>query len=153
MQSVRSFPLAAAVALTIAGLASAAAQTPNVLPPVPTVRMLDTATSGLEDKYGLYQCSVREKYIVCDIGLTKGREKMEEYNLEYPCILTDNLKIDHKTSNKYFLNGRGQRQSRVRVAGGDWVWIEMEFEGGEKDITSGKIDCNLGNHIVLRWEP
>jgi hypothetical protein len=64
---------------------------------------------------------------------------------EFICTLTDNFKVDHTAVSQYFLNGRGQPQPSLRLAKGDAVWAEVQFDGGARDITSAQISCGPKN--------
>jgi hypothetical protein len=48
--------------------------------------------------------------------------------------LVDDLRINHKVAELYFLNGRGQQQSEVTLGKDDSAWWVLEFEGGANDI-------------------
>jgi hypothetical protein len=144
------------IAVWLTMLVPTAAQAPNSfpIPAVPDVRMLDSAKGWYNDTYSLYKCTIRGQFITCYIGVTRGADGFGPYSSDgYICTLTDNLRIDH-SGNQHFLNGRDEPQRTVRLAKGEWAWLEVEFGGAAKDINSGNISCGIRGvvgSVFLRW--
>lgn len=156
MRSTSVFVLAA---LTVSP--SAAARPPEpcemansaLLPDAGTVTMASSIVTGQNQNIiSLYQCVTNESLLTCYLTYNRKQAASLDYKVSPQflsgIVLFDNFKEPHKATRSYFCTGRGQHQpsQTVNLAQNDFVWFELEFDGGADDIKQARIA------IVNPWD-
>jgi hypothetical protein len=97
------------------------------------------------DRIGLYSCSITSANgIKCYLTWTRTRAGSDVYRLDtalFNCALRDNLKIEHKATRIYELNGRCQPQNSMTLAQGEAMWFAIEFAGETDGVNKALISC------------
>jgi hypothetical protein len=97
------------------------------------------------DRVGLYSCSITSaNSIKCYLIWTRTRAGTDVYRLDttlFSCTLRDNLRIEHKATRIYELNGRCQPQSSTTLGQNEAMWFAVEFAGETDGVNNALISC------------